>query len=931
MTAFCERLSPDIYIETAEKIYRNDIFKEYGIMGSKWKTKSIVRFEQGKCGVYCAWDLRTRNHAQVCRSQRHAASVLANKRGVKIEHVNSVNDYVDHGNLIVLQGSNERYKQLGVERLDLKGDVVVKLLKKLDEKEINQRGNVQIGGGFAAENHKLVGDITVPQPTKSIDSWLVKKMVLMTGIIQNMAKEFVDQNWCPYGDEDRVERFANTLPKKYDVEGRNVVEHLTFALTTIGEKEEECILFVNHVDVLNCPEWSETFSYWEHFFDPVREKWFRVVAIAYGRACVLHSMNRQYSRNVLFSTIVKYVKNSTDDRKRLMGARELVEDQVELVLPKFPKGSFYGCFVTSIRAIGSKHGLCLSRFAELLLVCGWVTTGMNICSLYNSWQGNLPKNNLAVAALDQMLQLYGGLLRGKGQRYQPFFNFSVSEKDVIGASQKLTFILRRIKSEKLPYMVAWRMVGETIIGYGGLSAQHVLAIAALCGVIDGSFATTSVICLGTNTYEKIKERYNLRDAVLKQLVKDLAIELQETEATIENIFCECMREISSNVYNIDEHQNGLKRRKLMKERGYNHPDVVFKDQSFFEVISNKIIEILPDGTRQEASQLSIIDNLEYDGRQGSNPNRMLKITSTSRARKITSIALIDDIKNGKKKSTGSVRKHSGIGKPMQCTKEKKEFNSEDRADLDITFKRYFNEIEKQGIAWRRVRTRSGNSFSQQPLSMGEIVSATKENGTYSIFDVMGEVRTVLDGKPIQNSQYPRKKRRRKQKFQPQLTKKIVIEDGFEQQLYTCRINGNRDCSFLTDSKHCHLGCGLVIQDGFHGYSDDGFAYYYSCKQAIRACCINALVYLASKQRQNSVEETWYERKLPKMDKQIRGTNSGILRDYVVLMEKIDHRVNNHRLFGALFFCQEQRILAVPIDPDNFDTCQWYSYRIPTNS
>lgn len=904
---FPENESPDIYIETPDKVCRNDVFKHCGILGSKWKTRSVLRFEQGRKGIYCAWDLKVRNHAQVHRVQRAQISVFAKKkRGKQIQHITSSKDFIDIGNLVVFQGHSKRYDKLSVDKLDLLGDVVSKLLDKYKKQEVDQRGNIQIGGGFAAENHKLVGDITVPQVTLSVDKWLVQKMVIMTSIIKEISNQF--ENWKPFSNSKRIDKFANSLPGKFGIEGENIIEHMVFALTAVDKSSDE-LLFLNHVDQFNCPVWKEVFCCWNHFYDSSRQKWFRVVALAYARACVLYTMNRQHARDTLYNKVIAYVTNSEDSRKRLEGSADLVGDgqKVALVLPKFPKGSFYGCFVTSIRKLVLKHQLSLERFSELLLVCGWVTTGMNLCPLYDSWENMLPTNNLAVAALEEMFAKHGGLLKGKGQRFQPSLNFSLLEKDVVNASRKLATILSQIREGNTNYVTAWKDMQE-ITGYRGLAAQHCLAIAALCGFIDPSFATAGIVSPRTNTYKKIVEIYNLHDAVIGQLTKDIAQALSMEEETVENIFCECFREIDHNLpYDQEMHHAELLKRRLKRGQGYNHPDVVFVNQSFFEILKQEVIEVLPDGTRQVAPDIHVYNDPVYKG-GCTNPMKVLKVSAESRLR-------TDDCNKKEKRTKKSEnRHHSGFGKRPSELKEKRIlFPDEDSSDC--LFRCSLNEREKLAIARVRVRTRSGNSSSRQPLSYGEIVTATKEDGTYSIIDVFGTIKRMLHTDRSGAYSPPKKRKRNVQWIQ--FMTKTVTEDDFQQPIYTCRMNGSYDCSFLS----VHNGSGLVSFDGFYGYHSDGLAYYYSKEKAQKACIINALVHIASKRKVGEIP-TWYERKLPSDHKNSKS------RDHVVLVEKLSHNKNDHRVFGVLFFCLDQRVLTIPADPMALDSTQWYSYRIP---
>jgi hypothetical protein len=188
-----------------------------------------------------------------------------------------------------------------------------------------------------------------------------------------------------------------------------------------------------------------------------------------------------------------------------------------------------------------------------------------------------------------MLQLYGGSLRGKGQRYQPFSLLSVSEKSYAFEVKK-HLLSHRVKSF---HMVAWRMV-ETIIKWWFI-CQHVLAITALCGSGLTVLLQLPVLFVWERM-RRSKNRAYLRDAVLATGY-DLAIE-KRTRQRSRIYFVNRAREISSNVcYNIDEHQNGLKRRKLMKEDIIIH----FQRSTFFEAISNILYRLIKCYKRRRQS------------------------------------------------------------------------------------------------------------------------------------------------------------------------------------------------------------------------------------------------------------------------------------------------------------------------------------------
>jgi hypothetical protein len=95
------------------------------------------------------------------------------------------NDFIHFGNKEV---EYKHYVHPLIAALDL-NDIINKLMAKVGRGKINEQGNVQIGGDFATQNHKLdIDTVTAPQPTVRVDLFLVSQMVTMTAIFRSLAE-----------------------------------------------------------------------------------------------------------------------------------------------------------------------------------------------------------------------------------------------------------------------------------------------------------------------------------------------------------------------------------------------------------------------------------------------------------------------------------------------------------------------------------------------------------------------------------------------------------------------------------------------------------------------------------------------------------------------------------------------------------------------
>jgi hypothetical protein len=447
------------------------------------------------------------------------------------------------------------------------------------------------------------------------------------------------------------------------------------------------------------------------------------------------------------------------------------------------------------------------------------------------------------------------------------------------------------------------------MGVGALGAQHCLAIAALCGVIPTGYASTAHVCEGTATHENIYKTYRLGQSTINRLTIDLSVALGVQESSVENGFCEYNRELMDFClpYSSERHKMGVAKRK--ERNGWKHPDTVFDDQSFFFIKNSTVMEMDADGTTREATVMEFCLDGEYKGGWQS-PMQELKVSKNSGLRG----------KCNTRHKAKPVRKklvHSGFGgKSKSITKCQANAKANDMVededescDVSGSYTRYFSMKQKIQMNLQRVRTRSSSQSLRQPVAVGEIWTSTKDEGTYAVLDLHQEVQRILNTSTSGKFIPPKKKMRRFRNWCT-IQSRVVKEGGIECNTYSSRMNGQ--CSYaILSSKH------IVPSDGFYGFYD-GLVYYISKDKAKLACTIHALTTVCTKLRLKGIL-TWAERKLPDERRNVPG------RDFIVLYSKVSEGVNDHQLFGVVYFRGEERVLSVPTDPLSWEGCLWNSY------
>ena len=418
---------------------------------------------------------------------------------------------------------------------------------------------------------------------------------------------------------------------------------------------------------------------------------------------------------------------------------------------------------------------------------------------------------------------------------------------------------------------------------------------------------------------------------------------------VTNLLCEFLRDMKDPVvpYTRRDYLEGI------KKRGDRYPDTLFADQSNFKRNNNRILEITKDGACVYVEHINLIDDHTYNDYSKLNLQQVLKVSPKSQLCKentakacspkrvapisTTKVASTIPFKTEMTKSTLSIDferfKHSGIGrKPtpahlMQLQKRKRRTlhqlacaerqkdsyreeifgNDEHFLGESECFTVAVTQTAKLLMATRKMRLRSIGD--RCPLGRGDLLSATRTEGTYKVIDVCQQIKKILDFQETVSQ--PSKKKRKKTRHWIRHHSITLPGNDTGKVVYTCEFRGKSKQAFLKRKS-------FISSDGCFGCIGD--TYYYKSKfLAYRACAINCLIRVSAMAVKQGMIP-WYLKFLPNEHFQVPG------RDFAVLHIKTMGDINSYQLFGILFFHGEgQRVLSIPSDCENPDDCRWQSH------
>jgi len=274
--------------------------KRSGGLSCNWTSTCLTRVEQGFMGFYLAWDLHRRPHYMLSRSKRKEAINMSKGKNVPFHGIPATKSHFNFGDICVVNYGTMEWNQLiddsMIKQLNLEplcnfmlNKIAVDTLKNgtsRENKDGGDRGNVSHAVGFSHLNIKLSNKVvTSPMMLADTQKSDVSRMVALSHIVRKFNKLFCPNETTPFsGHKERQHEFAQELCQTFDVEGENVIEQATWAITSVGcAKGGKEITFGCHIDKSNCAciNYNIVCCFYYHF--KKEEIWYRLALIGYSR------------------------------------------------------------------------------------------------------------------------------------------------------------------------------------------------------------------------------------------------------------------------------------------------------------------------------------------------------------------------------------------------------------------------------------------------------------------------------------------------------------------------------------------------------------------------------------------------------------------------------------------------------------------------
>jgi hypothetical protein len=551
-------------------------------------------------------------HCQILQKQKQKIESLCKKRKVDYKFVRSDKDWTADDYLKVSNQGSASFSHLaqsGLVDKILGGTLLDDLLVELAKTGRSDRGSVQRYAGYATMNQKFddLHSITAPQMINSMDAIYVKRMVDFTSLIKLFCSEF--DLPCPYSDDpDRTKDWSQRCCDEYKVEGVNLIEQVTFALTCLDDDtSKHPIIFGSHVDHLNDPQWPEVFCIYKHFLKD--KKLYRLAAIAYSRSINRLFRFKDKAYTCLKGKIISYLKSPNNaDRIDLsidgclpLAAEEYTDDgniRYRKTVPFLDKAGFYSGFADAILKVWD--GTDVERLCEVLILVGWIPTATTFQKILTEWsqRTHLPPGVWTFAYMSDAVRAYGGITKGAGHRCQPWMNQPMLQGSIIDGLYTLRRAIMDTQTQggkaDYPYARLHKTLQE-IGGVGPLGAQHIIGVASLLNAIHPRYQSIATIAGTTKTAKKVKRLYNLSAVVLEKQKTEVSLELDVEEKVVENGYCEMIKEdqptapgdVPSQTFNEEAHAVEMLKRRAKPI----WPDVYFHGQVLRTVRDGRLVEL----------------------------------------------------------------------------------------------------------------------------------------------------------------------------------------------------------------------------------------------------------------------------------------------------------------------------------------------------
>jgi len=223
--------------------------------------------------------------------------------------------------------------------------------------------------------------------------------------------------------------------------------------------------------------------------------------------------------------------------------------QFAVMKQHFDKVFFYSHFAWKIDAIVKKHDLSGPKVLELLMTVGWCSDPSRWFKVMTDYElmNELPNCCLAWDYLCRSKAKFpSGINGGKLRRFQAPWNFLFTKERVLNDLFVLWILCKTYGDEKnfgashVTYRKLMRDIVK-LIGYGPLTAQHVLHVGLLLGVFGthllGLLQMTEV-AQSSETYNRLRKHFGIESLdQANQVVRALALKYNSCSRVSEQFTC----------------------------------------------------------------------------------------------------------------------------------------------------------------------------------------------------------------------------------------------------------------------------------------------------------------------------------------------------------------------------------------------------------
>ena len=287
------------------------------------------------------------------------------------------------------------------------------------------------------------------------------------------------------------------------------------------------------------------------------------------------------------------------------------------------------------------------------------------------WINNdtIPSGNKTIAIINQLVEKYGSLASGTGQRCSPSRNKALNKYQILNANRFLReAIILANSSYNFKYDTVTKHM-KNAFGYGELGTQHVLSICTLFGLVkDIRYITHATIAKNTKTEKMYNRQFNINYKAMNGIYKELADNYFLGKTFIaENLGCEYLRDMSADIfhYSVDRYNEAV------IDRKNRHPDSFHYSQMIYKVVGTLVIEY-----KYEKDSDNVVSNV----------HKLPTIKSNERCEWIDKANIIRDMEKIEYEITSKEQnkpKVKNVQKPKKAKSPKKTESDEMKSKTEI--------------------------------------------------------------------------------------------------------------------------------------------------------------------------------------------------------------------------------------------------------